>query len=253
MEDKKENKPKESKINYNELLKYPIVTICIVAGLYCGTIFMGLDLSEISSISPQGIEFKKKQAQASSEAMAALQNKISVLEQSLSEVAQKQAAKVPQRQTDKNSKPAAPSALRNDDGTETPPVTNIQPLDYTTTENADASVAQLSFINIKGDTYLKGKTGYIWLGEFNKTNHTWKSMSLQFPDNKKAINDDPTKISKQQYRTTRDIVFRNEPLTKNNDNLQGNLVGAIPQGVLILLQDITNVDNQYWGKITVED
>ncbi len=236
-----EKKKEKAPIDVNTLIKYPLITVCVVGGLFIGTAFMGLDLSEISSISASGIQFKQEQDEASKKAITTLVSQVTALEQEVSSLRSGVSTPIIQKA------PGQSGIVPANQGG------SVLEVDYTATETVAPYLANLSYVNAKGDTNLKGESGFIWLGEYDARKGAWSNMPLRTSSRDRQLTASPGEIQMQQYRTSDNIVLRANMLNENNDNLQNNTIGFIPQGTLLKLKCIDKVGEQYWGEVLVEE
>lgn len=212
---------KQTENNYCELLRYPVVTICIVAGLFLVSLFLGIDFSKVSKISTEGIEFDKRQAEASAQIMTQLTSKVDYME--------KQLDKIPPVFFEGSNDLLGSSA---------------EPL----TDTVSETVSRLSYINTDKDTFLKGRKGYILLGVYEPETKVWETaLPIRLTDTKEVIKDNPNNIALRRYETNANIMLRSQP------DIENNPIGALPRLLPILLLSIEKgSDNQYWAKIEVE-
>ena len=250
----------KKKIDWMELLRYPVVTLCIVLGLFLLKVLIGLDVSQITKITNEGIEFREQQSIATSQVVQQLTEKVSALEEKMGSTNTQTDTQVGSSGKKDNS---VPSGITVTGGTVSTGVKSntagktqnqqAEPVkrNFQATEFADESVAQLSYVNTRKNTFLKDKEGYIWLGTYNPDKNCWEESSLIIPSNRISITNGVLKVAAREYKTNNNVVLRELPLHEENI-AEEKPIGIIPAGTPVTLSTIEEVGGQYWAKVRVE-
>ncbi len=250
-----ENKTKEpSKINWNELLRYPIITLCITLGFLLLKVVVGFDLSGITEITKDGVKFRDAETTQTIQQLtiqvSAMTEKQRILDSLLSanktSYYNESGTTTPIR-TRSNNIPAAAGSEQSIPGSGTAGSNRKNRRNWTATEIATDNVAKLSYIDSKGSTFLKNKEGYIWLGEEG----SWNNFPLDYK-REITITDGKPNIPFRKYRTSQNVTLREFPVDADNLS-QAEAIGVIPRGVSVFIKDIEELDGEYWAKVIVEE
>lgn len=218
-------------MNWNELLKYPIIVGSILIALIGAKYLLDFDISRATKIGAGGIEFSKQQERTSDatqeldrqlkEAIA----RIEILEKRLDD---------PSNQINENER---------------------RQIIEEAAQEVSPAVAMLSKSAAQGGKSLVYRTsGYIWIGNYKDK---WQKPVLIGLDGQ-VINKSPTSINVGEEYTTRGNMVIREQLPENNvDYYKGSRsLGTIPVGTRIRIEQApVGVDRefavQYWTKVVV--
>lgn len=224
----KENQSK-AKQEYFMLLKYPVITICVVLGIVVITKYAGIEFGKVVKISSAGIEFANEQTNS---AVIDINDSISKLRAEVAFLME---------QTGKKSE----FGLRSD--APTPEWKESETDVLSRTEIVSNSIARLS-LAAPSETSLKGKVGYIWLGEFKENAWQTESVLRDLENKLENIKKSPAEIKSQLYCLDKNMKLRTQP------SGESETIGIIPEKTNILLESIHNdsKSNQYWAKVKIE-
>lgn len=229
MEENKENTQESKKTHhYYELLKYPVVTICIVLG----TIAISKYVGKIARISTSGVEFAVDQTK---DAVLEVNDTIAKLQSQLAFLMRQNRRS--QNGLLRSSSSESEEEVWGESETET----------LMRTEIVNNSMGRLGLTNTN-EASLRGQTGYIWLGEYK--DQSWKTDPiLRDLESMKRIETAPDQIQTQIYFLDKNIKLRLESSNSNNSRT----LGVIPEKTRVYLKSIELKDNnQYWGLVEVD-
>ncbi len=228
-----------------ELLRYPVVTLCVVIGLFLLKVLIGFDLSQVSRITKDGVEFRNEQV-----------NDISInflqLTMMIDSLKNEQLAMNEQLK----GKTTGGRPMGVEMGSSGQTITQLEPTavdkrDWSTTEFAQESLAKLSYVDTKNNTILNGKKGYIWLGEYNETQATWENLSLDISAQRITRSGETIRIPSRTYNTAVNIILRSNPIEESSSPSE-NMLGVIPKNTPVSVSDVEIMNGQYWVFIKVE-
>ncbi|MDL2256969.1 hypothetical protein LJC06_02030 [Bacteroidales bacterium OttesenSCG-928-I14] len=231
-----ETKKQKQSVSYPDLLKYPVITICIVLGIIglnkCAGIKFDKLIDRITKISSGGLEFESNATKAVGE----LDMEISQLKFTLDSL-------IAQNNTSYVSSGNKPTKAEIELTAYKETSKKLQK-----TEIAGSTIARLSILNDKYETTLNGEKGFIWLGGY-RSDVGWLSEPIlsTINDNSK-ITSNPNDIAKNQnYLLTQNIRLR----MSASDN--ADFIGIIPENTTISFKELHGPDDmgQYWGEIKV--
>lgn len=233
----------KKKVDWMELLRYPVVTLCIVIGLFLLKVLIGFDLGEVSRITKDGVEFRNEQVNDIS--MNFLQ--LTMMVDSL---------KAEQLAMNEKLKTTTVRPMGIEMGSSGRSTTQAEPVtaekrDWSTTEFAHESVARLSYIDAKNNTLLKGKEGYIWLGNYNEAQTAWENLSLQIQGQRITRSDETIHIPSRVYNTATNVILRSDPIAKDSSPSE-NMIGVIPENTPVFVNQAEVFDGEYWALVKVE-
>ncbi|NDW12731.1 hypothetical protein D0T50_07490 [Bacteroides sp. 214] len=248
----------KQKIDWPYLMRYPVITVCIILGLFLLKVLIGFDISQISQITKEGIVFRDKQSAATAQLTQQLSAEIKSIKQELANLTSSATASqsgttgkktpiqsngfgtvvIDQQQT---------NALGNKTTPE-PPIIVQQNPDRAATEIGSESEAQLSYINSKKETFLKNKEGSIWLGYYTEANG-WKDATLDIPAGRVTISNGKMTVTGESFKTNKNITMRESKPSKEGE---GKSIGIIPADIPVTLDKVETVNGEYWGFIRVK-
>ena len=212
-----------------ELLKFPIMAASIVLALLFAKWLLGIDFSGIAEIGPTGIKFQETQI-ATSEAMTDLDSRL-----------REAFARIEQLEKNADVTPAETEAVTEE-----------------TAQVSDA-VARLSRISqMESQTLLKGKEGYIWIGDWDRHTKVWSKQQLLRIDTGQPEERAPSLMTPgSKYIVSGNMVLRQGQPPNNAQYFRAvSSLGNIPKGTQIqLLETPTGIDREFafqcWVKVLV--
>lgn len=241
-----DSKRKLSSQQYYELIKYPVITICVVLGMIGLSRYAGIEFSKITKISTAGIEFANEQTANAlvnvSDTINGMQAKIKELEGHAQSYLKSQKKTVLFASSADGTIPTQPDLVKPDLVKEANERLQVS-------ETASDAIATLSYIDsAKQDTRLKGKKGYVWLGTYRKGQ--WETNSSLRDKDLNILTDSPDKIASKQYLLARNLKLREAvPSEAGSQKIQ---IGVIPEGTPVLFKSLkSGSDSQYWAEVEV--
>lgn len=233
-----ENETTSSKIDWNALIKYPVIAISAVIFMWLTQWLVGIDFSAISKIGTDGIEFEKRQ-EKNVDVAAQFEDRISKLEGVLGLA-----------KSDSSNKKLNYAVNASDEAME-----NLV--------TSSDEVALLSFKTTTDEdnkhTYLSDREGFIWIGN-KKGSKTTKQVLKNIDDSE--INPDSYfegLTDGNAYHVGSNMVLRAQQPTNDEDYFfnKGNN-GVIPRGTKVILLGKPIPINrastiQYWVKVKVAE
>ncbi|MDL2277862.1 hypothetical protein LJC57_04640 [Parabacteroides sp. OttesenSCG-928-G07] len=233
------------KVDWMELLRYPVVTLCIVIGLFLLKVLIGFDLGQVSRITKDGIEFRNEQVIDISKNFLQLTMLVDSLKNEQLTMSEKL------KEQTKTGRPMGVEMGSSGQTKTQKDSTVVNKRDWSATEFASESLAKLSYVDAKNNTILNGKEGYIWLGDYNEAQATWKNLSLQIPAQRITRSDETIRIPSRTYNTAVNIILRSDPIAESSSPSE-NMLGVIPENTPVSVSDVEIMDGQYWVLIKVE-
>lgn len=212
-----------------EVLRFPIMAASIVLALLLAKWLLGIDFSGIAEIGPGGIKFQETQL-ATSEAMTNLDTRL-----------QEAVARIEQLEKRANIKPMQSQLITEE-----------------TAQVSDAT-ARLSRVSQKEtQTLLKGKEGYIWVGDWDRQTQVWSKQQLLRLDTGQPEDKPPSRWTPgSRYLVSGNMVLRQGQPPNNADYFRAvSSLGTIPKGTQVqLLETPIGVDREFafqcWAKVLV--
>jgi len=214
---------------YLELLRYPVVVMSILLGLVGANWLLGLELSRITEFGPSGVKLSEVREDA---AFAAAD-----LEQRLDAAL------------------ARIDSLEMRLDTSTPRSGAL-----TSVSEPSEAVARLSRATDEAGTVLKGKQGFIWIGNFDASSGEWSEQNLLLAEERTSLHTAPSTIVRgSQYRIAINTYLRDGLPANDDEYFRGRkALGVIPQGTLLtVISKPVSIDRefkvQYWAEVEVEE
>ena len=219
--------------NLNEFLKPVIWTLCIIFGLWGVEKMLNIDMSRITKIGPEGIEFETQTS------IGELEQKIELLK----------------IQVDILAEPGSLAPIDLAKKKEENIVFNTEKL-----QTVSDNIAQLSYVDRDNKrTKFYRQQGYIWIGDYESSTSVWEKVQLRTIKSKELITIPPEKIRKNfRFEVTSNIVLREEKPVNNIKYLMTlDRKGIIPSGTEVtIMEEPTKIEigstSQYWVKVKVE-
>lgn len=218
-------------MNWNELLKYPIMVASIFLALFGARHLLDFDIGRATRIGADGIEFAEQQERTSEATQA--------LDQALKEAL----ARIEVLENSVNN----PSA--NLDATERKRILEAS------AQEVSPEVAMLARSTVRdGKSLVYGKVGYIWIGDYQRE---WLKPRLVGLDGQ-VIEKAPQAIEVgERYSLRANIVLRKEQPQNNAEYYRGSpSLGVVTSGTQVQIEARpTGIDRefavQYWAKVKV--
>jgi len=216
----------EKKVEWKELLKYPILGVTIVFCLWLAKVLCILDVSNISKIGTDGVEFRDRTEKLAAQ-VAPFENRIKVLEVALETI------------------------LNNKDTSTTVAVRNTileKPEELQLASDKATQISEMKEVT----SNTKVLEGWIWLGNYEKSRKAWSTLLLNEVD-KSTV---PTKIDTMvTYTLDGNMILRSENPTIKTDYFRSvPSLGIIPRGSTVTLISKPKPASersvvQYWAKV----
>lgn len=221
----------ENKKNvYLELLKYPVMVFSILFGLVGGSWMLGLDFSRITEVGPTGIRL----AEVREDAALAVTDLEERLDDALARI----------------------QALEEQQG---PGEAIIKPVYSTVSEPSDA-VARLSRSVDETGTLLKGKSGYVWIGDYDVDTERWTQQNLLHVDDRTPFDKPVAAMARgSQYRIGVNTYMRVALPANDEEYFRGQkAAGVIPRGTLLtVIGEPVSIDREFavqiWAEVEVAE
>ncbi|MDL2251451.1 hypothetical protein LJC12_01210 [Odoribacter sp. OttesenSCG-928-J03] len=205
------------KFRKEDLLSYPTI-ISGIAIIMCIISFATRNNQGVDSPTANDIQFLEHRAATKSQVMVELSNRIAILEE----------------------------VLKKNHGH------HVESGDYfNSTEKVAPAMAKLSYKDTDGNTFLSGKEGYIWLGDYDMETDCWDDVCVNINLKNKMKNGELSVPAGREYRLTHNRVLRKHPASSSRSRQE--TIGVIPEGTLISLWNIENIGGDYWAQVRVEE
>lgn len=228
-----------------DLLRYPVITVCIVFGLGMLKLLIGFDLSQVTEITKDGIKLgydtaSVKVSQNLDLRIRTLEGQINGLDLDMDSLVLSLNNNVVK--TSAKTKTAFFQRSR------------INRSSFGTTEIADANAAKLSFTDKEeNSTMLKDKIGWVWLVSTDSiSNNSW---TLQLNSNAIVRENNNYKLNLADKNTSfviKNVALRDStPKSSANDNSESKTIGVIPEGIKVEIIELRQEDKELWLKVKV--
>ncbi|HQU72666.1 MAG TPA: hypothetical protein PKV71_13050 [Calditrichia bacterium] len=217
------------------LAKYPIIVFSILIALVVAEAMLDIDFSRLTRISAGGIEFAE-QRQETLEALSGIEERVNALWERVEVL-------------------------------EASSHGNISPQQILEIEQRTAEAAQMvsdETAKLARDpetaskTLLRGKSGYIWIGNWDSQNKTWSTVNLALPETGEGLTISPKDLkSGTRLVVTGNLVLRGGMPANDTDYYRGERrEGVVPKGTQVLLRSVPEVINreyalQVWARVEI--
>ncbi len=213
-----------------ELWKYPVIVGSIVIGLLLADWWLGIDMSRVVEVGPNGLRLAEVREDAAS-AAASLEAR---LDEAMARIAELEAS------------------------TAEPDTPRIEPIRET---NAPSdAVARLSRATDESGTLLKGKRGWTWIGDYDPETDEWEKPNLLQLDDGIPYTGKMTELSPgRQFRIARNMYLRAGRPEDDSDYFKGQEpIGVVQEQTRLTLrsepQPIRRGSRtQYWAEVEVAE
>jgi len=264
------------------LLKYPAILGTLLVGMFATALMFGIDYSRVTKIGPGGVELDAVREETVV-ALAALSEQVEALS---ARVEQAEANPMDYLASWQDESDGGGEDFIGDGGEDDsadgkpqdPPVgerdvIRAKSLDMITHQTATVSdnIARLSKSwDNEGTTLLKGKTGYIWIGDFNTKEGKWANAQLTNIGRDPGLDLAPNEMQVgTKFRVKGNVVLRGSLPANDAKYFRGQEnLGVIPSGTVVTLaaapggidrsqfnarlKDSGSLDIQYWVRVRVE-
>lgn len=215
---------RKATLNYLELLRYPILVLTILLGMWIARPLLGVDYTRLTKVGPSGLEFSEAKTAFVDldSALRGMQKEIELL------------------------KASAPAA-----GEQASPEKKAEIIEAAqTVSNETAELADIG--NIPSN---KSEGKYIWMGNFNGN---WERVQLNDPANNSPVSKPPDQLKPGDvFRVRGNMVVRAGLPQNNQEYYRGReSLGIVPRGKSVrLLSQPEPIERgattQYWVRVEV--
>ena len=214
---------------YLELLKYPIMAVSILFGLVAANWLLDLELSRITEFGPGGVKLSEVREDAAL-AAADLEERLDAALERIASLEKQLNSSTPQSRA------------------------------LTTVSEPSEAVANLSRSNDELGTILKGRKGFIWIGNYDAGGGEWQEQNLVLLEERTPVRAKPSELNRgSQYRIATNTYLRAGLPANDEAYFRGQkALGAIPRGTLLtLIGNPVGIDRefkvQYWAEVEVSE